>query len=452
MKVSKGHTLFFLLLIPLVMGVTNSTLLVQATTYNIIVEVSSPIQNKTYFTNDIPLSFNYSTNMDNLPNIAEYSVVFVYNLDGEPNFDMFGNPVFWGKTTRIGQFYQPIPLDYNSSIHVPNGNHTLFVSLTFWITPEGEHTNIFDVTKVSQVVNFTVSAPTPPIPEFPSIYIRADGSVEGTDRIQRDGDVYTLTSDINGSIIVERDNVVLNGAGYRLKGNGNENGITFKVNNITVRNLKLSSFNIGIVVMGSDNNKILENTITDNFRGLDLTASENNTVSRNYIKNNTYGIALENINNTINENTITNNNDIGIFLNGAGYNNIIGNNITDNKRGIVVSICYDNVIYHNNFVNNTNHVEKDDSNGIWDNGEEGNYWDKYTGLDSDGDGIGNTPYVIDHNNQDNYPLLNPWIPPNQKSEPFPITWILVIIGIIAIVGVAILVFFIKTKKARGEVK
>jgi len=118
----------------------------------------------------------------------------------------------------------------------------------------------------------------------------------------------------------------------------------------------------------------------------------------------------------------------------------------------VVSICYDNVIYHNNFVNNTNHVEKDDSNGIWDNGEEGNYWDKYTGLDSDGDVIGNTPYVIDHNNQDNYPLLNPWIPPNQKSEPFPITWILVIIGIIAIVGVAILVFFIKTKKARGEVK
>ena len=168
MKVSKGHTLFFLLLMPLVMGVTNSTLLVQATTYNIIVEVSSPIQNKTYFTNDIPLSFNYSTNMDNLPNIAEYSVVFCYNLDGEPNFDYFGNPVFWGKTTRIGQFYQPIPLDYNSSIHVPNGNHTLFVSLTFWITPEGEYQNKFKVQTVSQVVNFTVSAPTPPIPEFPS--------------------------------------------------------------------------------------------------------------------------------------------------------------------------------------------------------------------------------------------------------------------------------------------
>ena len=35
-------------------------------------------------------------------------------------------------------------------------------------------------------------------PVFPSIYIRADGSVEGTDKIQRDGDVYTLISDITG--------------------------------------------------------------------------------------------------------------------------------------------------------------------------------------------------------------------------------------------------------------
>ena len=287
------------------------------------------------------------------------------------------------------------------------------------------------------------------VPEFPSestIYIRANGSVEGTDKIQIDGDVYTFISDINGSIRVERDNVVLNGAGYRLQGDGNQNGITLRFgNNITVNNLQLSSFHIGIVVMGSDNNKILENTITDNFRGLDLTGSENNTVSGNYIANNVGGIALENMYNSIVENTITNNSNLGIHLYGAGYNNIIGNNITNNGRGILVSICYNNVIYHNNFVNNTNHVETDDSNGIWNNGEEGNYWDDYTGVDNDGDGIGDTPYVIDDNNRNNFPRMNPWIPPNQKSEPFPITWILVIIGIIAIVGAAILVFLQKTK-------
>jgi parallel beta-helix repeat protein len=264
-----------------------------------------------------------------------------------------------------------------------------------------------------------------------TIYIRADGTVEGTDKILREGDVYTLISDISGSIVVERSDVLLDGADYRLQGDGNQNGITLGIsNNITVKNLQLSSFNIGIVVMGSDNNKILENTITDNFRGLDLTASENNTVSGNHIANNIGGIALENMYNSIVENTITNNSNFGIHLYAAGYNNIIGNNITSNGRGILVSICYNNVIYHNNFVNNTNHVETDDSNGIWDNGEEGNYWDNYNGTDGDGNGIGDTPYIINENNQDNYPLVN-------VIPEFP-SWTLLLIMLLAVTALAII--------------
>jgi len=46
----------------------------------------------------------------------------------------------------------------------------------------------------------------------------------------------------------------------------------------------------------------------------------------------------------------------------------------------------------------------------WDDGypSGGNYWSDYTGVDADGDGIGDTPYVIDENNTDRYPLMNPW--------------------------------------------
>jgi parallel beta-helix repeat protein len=279
-----------------------------------------------------------------------------------------------------------------------------------------------------------------------TIFIRVDGSIEGTDKIHRSENLYAFTEDLFGPIVVERDNIVLNGAGYTLQGDGSENGITFAdISNTTVKSLKLSNFNIGIVVMGSDDNKILENTITDCFRGLDLTASENNTVSKNYIANNNDGIALENMYNNIFDNTITNNSDVGIFLNGAGYNNITGNNITNNSRGILVHICYNNVIHHDNFVNNGNHVETDDSNNIWDNGEEGNYWDNYTGLDSDEDGVGDTPYVIDENNRDNYPLVEQI--PVSETEPFPTLLVIVVIvtaGAVAALG--LLAYFKKRKR------
>ena len=46
----------------------------------------------------------------------------------------------------------------------------------------------------------------------------------------------------------------------------------------------------------------------------------------------------------------------------------------------------------------------------------GNYWSDYAGSDADGDGIGDTPYVID-GESDNYPLMEPF--ENYEIGPVP---------------------------------
>jgi hypothetical protein len=78
-----------------------------------------------------------------------------------------------------------------------------------------------------------------------------------------------------------------------------------------------------------------------------------------------------------------------------------------------------NLVYHNNFLHNGYQAFNTNLN-LWDNGypSGGNYWNDYDGIDENGgqyqnetvsDGIGDTPYTVDVNNLDNYPLMFPWI-------------------------------------------
>jgi len=70
-------------------------------------------------------------------------------------------------------------------------------------------------------------------------------------------------------------------------------------------------------------------------------------------------------------------------------------------------------------IDNTIQVYSFESANIWDDGypSGGNYWSDYDGSDLfsgqyqnliRSDGMGDTPYIIDVNNIDRYPLANPW--------------------------------------------
>lgn len=50
-------------------------------------------------------------------------------------------------------------------------------------------------------------------------------------------------------------------------------------------------------------------------------------------------------------------------------------------------------------------VDPGNAGNNWDNGMYGNYWPDYNGTDADGDGVGDTPYIINEVNIDHYPLV-----------------------------------------------
>jgi len=86
----------------------------------------------------------------------------------------------------------------------------------------------------------------------------------------------------------------------------------------------------------------------------------------------------------------------------------------------------------------------------WDDGypSGGNYWSDCTFEDQNSDGICDAPYVIDENNQDNYPLMSPWVA--EKETTFPPAfwmqwwfWTIVVAGIIALAGTG---YFLKKRK------
>ncbi len=181
---------------------------------------------------------------------------------------------------------------------------------------------------------------------------------------------------------------------------------------ITINTCDLISNIIGVLNIHSSNNTIFHNIISMSMDGIYFyDECGYNIIFDNNISSNTYGIEFdESYNNTIFHNNFFNNYG-GISLSDSYGNTIAKNSFNQSSTGITFSHQSDNnKIYHNNFlINNQN--AKDYCNNIWDDDypSGGNYWDDYTGIDSEPDGIGDTPYDIPAgNNTDNYPLMHPY--------------------------------------------
>jgi parallel beta-helix repeat protein len=163
---------------------------------------------------------------------------------------------------------------------------------------------------------------------------------------------------------------------------------------------------------------------------------------------------IESYNCTLTGNNISENIWGGLALVNSSGCTLEGNSLKGNGGyGIFLSYSSDNAFYHNNFIANPKQawLYGENSNS-WDIGypSGGNYWSNYTGADSKSggwqnqtgrDGIGDTPYVIDSNNVDNYPLMKPWGTGFSEASIVPIEFYTVVIAAIIsalVVGAAYL--------------
>jgi len=217
--------------------------------------------------------------------------------------------------------------------------------------------------------------------------------------------------------------------------------------NIAVRNLNLTRNCEGVLFCYTKDSLIENVNALNNGMGIVLTdGSSNNTIRRNAVSNNGFGILLsfDSYDNFIVNNSAMSNGDAIYVLgadgnvifsntlcsNGIGlyceeessYNTFANNNVKNNSEAVHIYWSSDNNFYHNNFANNTVEVYVEgfmSPNNVWDDGypSGGNFWSDYTDVDlcygpyqnqTGSDGIWDHPYIINENNVDWYPLVNPW--------------------------------------------
>jgi branched-chain amino acid transport system substrate-binding protein len=218
------------------------------------------------------------------------------------------------------------------------------------------------------------------------------------------------------------------------------------------RILNSGTHECGIYLGSSSSHNLINNNYVSNNDEYGIyieSGNSYNEIANNIIINVSEGVSFHSScsNNNVTNNTIINDGSDGraIVLNGGSSNNrITRNTMTSNMYGVSFNdgCGNNNTIYLNNFIDSTiNHVFTGCGalTNIWNSPEKinytyngtaytnymGNYWDNYTDVDTNNDGIWDTSYTTPDTNSDGYPLVESWEnyfePPEPPSLPFTYT-------------------------------
>jgi PKD repeat protein len=187
-------------------------------------------------------------------------------------------------------------------------------------------------------------------------------------------------------------------------------------NNTIERNtIQGSNASTGIVLQSENNTMLISNDITNASVGIFLYQGVNDSISSMSIENcSLYAIEMKNVSRDMLRDDIVGNSSMGLYLfENSTLNSVVNNTIENNTRyGINIEAgSQNNLIYLNEFVNNTVNAH-DNASNAWDNGTYGNYWSDYISKYPSAvsyNGIWKTAYTINAttNSVDHYPLVHP---------------------------------------------
>ena len=235
----------------------------------------------------------------------------------------------------------------------------------------------------------------------------------------------TMTK-LSSPLTIIQDNVTVEGFTLR----NAYTGIQLGGNHCTISGNRITNVQYGIELFNASENSLTGNVIDSiktNGYAIEVSHSSDNNIKVNQINSASIGTAITDQllsrasviltkNNNVSENNIENSKDCAIMLQFTNNNNFNRNNISTSKVGVSIYVANNNNFSNNDFINNTQQISADEwyatqwgysvSTNTWN----GNYWSDYhskyaNATELDASGVGNTPYVIEGNNTDYYPLV-----------------------------------------------
>ncbi|MCW4010195.1 MAG: right-handed parallel beta-helix repeat-containing protein [Candidatus Bathyarchaeota archaeon] len=177
------------------------------------------------------------------------------------------------------------------------------------------------------------------------IVIRQNGSVDGTSLIQRSGDLYMFTADVEGSIVIEKSNIIVDGVGFALQ--ASDDAFTIEgQSNVTIRNLSVGSYSgTGMLLNQVSACNVLNVTLQAERAGIRVRNVTNCTFTGNHIEARVeYGLSLS----SSTSNIVANNTIVTQMIDAVncGYstdNVIVGNTLTykDSEYQLAFGIEFD---------------------------------------------------------------------------------------------------------------